>query len=254
MLAEDLADILGEVPAVDEPSAVFADGQRAGGYSLGGIPDEEPLEGAAYGIDGGDLQVAPVDEAQVAGDAAVGCHLLGGATPHGVVCAFDYGVARAIREAHGAVFGVVLHSPDASGGFHQCLVAIGIEGGSELTHGGVLVEVVRRICGDGFDLSGRGAVADVVVGVAVAVAAKGGGAQLAALVVAEAVAARGLTTAGGAAGKRAPKCVVAVAALGDGGVAAFVAHPREQVALRFIALRQRHVVRHGERLQEIAAG
>ena len=59
--------------------------------------------------------------------------------------------------------------------------------------------------------------------------------------------------AGGAAGERAAKGIVAVAALGHERVAAMVGHADDQVALRFIALRERHVAGQGERLQQVAA-
>ena len=228
MLTIDFANVLGEIPAAGVPSAVFADGKGTSGDALGGIPHEEPLEGAADGIDGGDLQVAPVDEAQVAGNAAVGCHLFGGAPPHGVVGAFDYGVARVIREAHGAIFGVVLHCPDTGGGFHQRLVAIGIEGGCELTHGCVLIEVAGRIRGAIFALCGGGAVADVVVAIAVVDAVDGGACQLRPGVITEAVAARGLTAAGGAAGERATQRIIGVGSLShESGTTSMISHADE---------------------------
>ena len=217
------------------------------------------MEGAADSIDGSNLQVAPVDVAQVARDAAAHSDFACVAPSHRVVGAFDYGVARVIREAHGAIFGVIDVRPDAGRGFHQRLVAVGIESGCErgflaYLNRGVLIEVVGRIRGAFFALRGGGAVADVVVAIAVVDAVDGGACQLRPGVITEAVATRSLTVAGGAAGERATQRVVAVAAFGYGGVAAFVAHPSEQVALRLVALRQRHVVRHGERLQQVAAG
>ena len=40
--AVELADVFGQIPAGSVPGAVLLDGQRAGGYRLGGIPGDEP--------------------------------------------------------------------------------------------------------------------------------------------------------------------------------------------------------------------
>ncbi len=42
MLPVELADVFGQIPAVCVPCTVLLDGQRAGGYRLGGIPGDEP--------------------------------------------------------------------------------------------------------------------------------------------------------------------------------------------------------------------
>ena len=43
VLAEDFADVLGEIPAVGVPCAVFADGQRACGDRLSGVTCRHPI-------------------------------------------------------------------------------------------------------------------------------------------------------------------------------------------------------------------
>ncbi len=63
-----------------------------------------------------------------------------------------------------------------------------------------------------------------------------------------------LAVAGGVAGERANERVVAVGTLSHEGGAAVVSHTDEQVALRFIALRERHVIGLHESLQQISAG
>ena len=51
--AVHFADVLGEVPAVGEPGAVFLDGQRARGDILRGIPGNEPQAGVSGSGEGG---------------------------------------------------------------------------------------------------------------------------------------------------------------------------------------------------------
>ena len=57
---EDFRDILGQIPPVGVPGAVFADGQRACSLGLSRVPEQEPSEDSADGIYGGYLQVATV--------------------------------------------------------------------------------------------------------------------------------------------------------------------------------------------------
>ena len=61
--AEYFTDVFGEVPAVREPEAVFADGKGASGDGLGGVPGDEPKRGmvAASEVDAGNLQVTTID-------------------------------------------------------------------------------------------------------------------------------------------------------------------------------------------------
>ena len=255
VLAEDFADVLGEIPAVGVPGAVFADGQGARGNGLSRVPGEQPQAGmvTASQITASNLEVATVDVTLVQRDATVGGNLLGGAASVGVVAAFDDGSAIRTREANGAVFCIVLHTPDTGSGLDQRLVAIGIEGGGEIAHGGVLVKVVGCVCRHFLTLGGCVSIADIVVGVAVVDAIGRGACQLGTGVMHEAIVHR-LAVAGGAAGERATERVVGVRALRYKGVAAKVSHPDEQVALCFVALRERHVAGHGERLQQITAG
>lgn len=114
IVAVDLADILGEVPAVCIPGAVNPNGQRAGGYGLCSIPGDEPHDRVVVSgeVDAGNLQVAAIDVALVERYAAIGCYLLVGAATHGIVGAFDHRVAFAVRESHGAILRVVGGRPD----------------------------------------------------------------------------------------------------------------------------------------------
>ena len=62
VLAVELADVLGEVPAVGVPGAVELDSQRTGGDGLSRIPCDIPQGRvvAAGEVNAGDLQIAPV--------------------------------------------------------------------------------------------------------------------------------------------------------------------------------------------------
>ena len=209
---------------------------------------------AAGEVAAGNLQVASVEVTLMKRYAAIDCHLFGGTAAHVIVAALDDGVAFRVGEAHGAVFGIVGDGPGTRGGFHKCPVIGGIEGGCEITDSRVLVEVVGRVVGDYFRcFLCRVSVADVIVVVGVVAAADGGGGELAAVVVAEGVGYR-LSVSGGASGNRAPRSIVAVGAACHSGVAAFVGHADEQVALLLIAERERHVIGLGERLQQVRAG
>ena len=85
------------------------DGQRAGGYWLGGIPGDEPecRVVAAGEVTAGDLQVASVEVSLMERYFSVYCYLFGRAAAHVVIGAFDDRVRLCIGEAHGAVFGIV---------------------------------------------------------------------------------------------------------------------------------------------------
>ena len=264
VLSEDFADVLRQIPTIGVPGAVLADGKRASGYRLRRIPGDKPQAGmvTAGEITTGDLQVATVDVTLVQRDTAVDCNLLRGAATHVVVLAMhggDGAVNRLAGKIHRAVFGIVAHRPNTGGGLHAGLVASFIVGWDEVgdiihREHGVLVERVALVAGDFFRVFLRGgAVADIVVGVAIAAVVDGGAGELAAGIVAKAVSHR-LIIAGGAAGERAAERVVSVGALHQTGAAALVVHAGEQVALRFVALRERHVAGHGERVQQVGAG
>ncbi len=79
------------------------------------------------------------------------------AAPHAVEGHGNHGIAR--LPADGAVFGVILHRPNAGLGFDEGLVAVCVVLGDEVVDGGVLVEVVGRV-GLAF---GGGTVSDVIV-------------------------------------------------------------------------------------------
>ena len=105
----ELADVLGEVPAVCVPSAVDLDGQRTRGDRLRRVPRYVPQGrvGGADEIQRGDLQVFPVNIALVERYATVDHHLFVGAAALSVVRTFHHGIALAIRESHRAIFCVV---------------------------------------------------------------------------------------------------------------------------------------------------
>ena len=232
VLPVELADVFGQIPAVCVPCAVLLDGQRAGGYRLGGIPGDEPecRVVAAGEVTAGDLQESTVEVAMMESDGSVDRYFLGGAVAHIVVGAFDDRVRLRIGEAYGAVFGIVSYSPDTRGSLHECLVTGGIVGGSEITDSRVLVEVVGRVVGDFFRyFLCRVSVADVIVVVGISPIIHGGGSKLAAGVVAEGVV-DGCTVSGGVSGNRAPRSIVGIGAACHAGVAALVGHAGEQVA------------------------
>ena len=203
---------------------------------------------AASEVTTGDLQIASVEVALMERDVSVYCYLLGGAAPHVVVGTFDDGVAFCVGEAHGAVFGIVNHSPDTCGGFHQRLVAIGIEGGGEITHGGVLIQLISGIICGYVAFCCCFSIPDIVVVVDVVIAVDGGGGELAAVVVAEGVVLH-RALARGVAGGGAPERVVAVLALCHESGAAMIRHACEQVALNLVALRQLHTIGLSERIK-----
>jgi len=99
----ELADILGEIPAVGVPGAVDLDSQRTGSNGFDGVPCDVPQGrvGSAGEVDAGNLQVASIDVALVERYTAVDCHLLVRATAHGVIGTFHHCVAFRVGEAHG---------------------------------------------------------------------------------------------------------------------------------------------------------
>ena len=190
---EDFRDVPGQIPPVGVPGAVLADGQRARSLRLRRVPEQEPSEGSADGIYGGYLQVATVHVAQVAAHRPVDAHFAGVPPAHVVVGAFHHGFGAFIDEAHRAVFRVVGDLPDAGGCPDQCLIAVRVvnrfKGGFfSALDGGVLVERAGCVGGRFFRVFPRGfPVADVVVTVAVCLAADGGGGQFAPAVAGKAV-------------------------------------------------------------------
>jgi len=221
---------------------------------LGRIPGDEPKRRvvAAGEVAAGDLQVATVEVSLVERDAAVYCYLFGGAAPHVVVGTFDDGVAFCVDEVHWAVFGIIGDAPDARGGFHQRLVAVGIEGGREITHVGVLVQRLGGVICGYIAFCCCFSIPDVVVIVGRITSDDGGGGEFAAVVVAEAIIFH-RALARGVADSRAAEGVIAVLTVGYQSGATMVRHAGEQIALYFVALRQRHIVRHRELLQQMRA-
>ena len=112
---------------------------------------------------------------------------------HVVVGAFHHGFGAFIDEAHRAVFRVVGDLPDAGGCSDQCLIAVLVvnrfkDAFFSALDGGVLVERAGCVGGRFFRVFPRGfPVADVVVTVAVCLAADGGGGQFAPAVAGKAV-------------------------------------------------------------------
>ena len=98
----ELADVLGEVPAIGVPGAVDLDGQRTGGDGLRDVPCDVPERGvmAAGEVDAGNLQIASINVALVERDAAIDAHLLVRAAAHRIVGAFHDRIAFTIREGH----------------------------------------------------------------------------------------------------------------------------------------------------------
>ena len=199
-------------------------------------------------VNTGDLQVASVDVALVQRYVTVGGDLLCGAAAHVVVLAVDGRAAAAVylREVDGTVFGVVGNRPDAGARLYPGLVAVGIvvrDEVREVIHRehGVLVEIIGLIicaaCHAGAVYDSGGAVADVVVIVGISGAVHLGAGQLTAGVVAEGICHRGVVARGGAS-ERASGRIVSVAAVGNACVAAAVEHAGEQLALRFVVLRE----------------
>ena len=59
---------------------------------------------------------------------------------------------------------------------------------------------------------------------------------------------------GSATSHRTTERIVSVGTRSYGGIAALIKLTDKQVALLFVTLSKRHVVRHGKRLQQVAAG
>ena len=145
------------------------DGQRAGGYSLRGVPQQQPHHRmmTAGEVDAGNLQITAVDVTLVERDGAVDGYLLEAAAPHAVVGAGNYGVRGFVGEADGAVLVVVGDSPAAGACLHAGLIAIGIKLRQEeafiiLHNAGVLVELISRIDRRFLALHGKIALTDCV--------------------------------------------------------------------------------------------
>ena len=194
-----------------------------------------------------DLQVAPVDVTLVQRDTTIGGHLLGGTTAHVVVFAMDACAAAAVdfREIRGAVLCIAAHRPDTGGGLYAGLVASFIVAWDEVgdiihREHGVLVERVALVAGDFFRvfLCG-GAVADVVVGVAIAAVVDGGRSQLGAGIMSEGVIHHRALSSGVASG-RSPERVVAVGTLRHKSSTSVIGHAGEQISLNFTAFPNRH--------------
>lgn len=107
---------------------------------------------------------------------SVSCYLLVRAAPHGIVGAFNHGVAFVVGEGNRTIFGVVDGGPDPCISFDERLVAVGIElrregGCSVLGNGGVLVERVGIVHRCSVVFQRELPIAYVVVGVLIFLAA-----------------------------------------------------------------------------------
>ena len=96
-----------------------------------------------------------------------------------------------------------------------------------------------------FAMDACAAAADVVVGVFVVSAVDGGRSQIGAGIMSEGVI-HHRALSGGAAGERSPERVMAVGAFSHKGSATVIGHAGEQVALRLVALCERHTVLYGK--------
>ncbi len=233
--AKHFAHVLGEVEAVGAPGAVLLDGQRARGYRLRGVPQQQPHHRmmTAGEVDAGNLQITAVNIALVEHDLATGNHLLVTAAAHVVVAAMhrrEVTLSILRGEVGGAVLVVVGDGPAAGACLHAGLIAVGIKLRQEETfiilhNAGVLVERIRRVDGCFLSLHGKFSIADVIIRIAVGNAVHAGAAQLGAGVVGEDIVHHS-TLAGCIASGRAAKGIVAVLALHHQGAAAVVGYEK----------------------------
>ncbi len=141
---------------VGEHTGGWEENQRPGGEGFGGIPNVGMEEGVGGGAELLDTEVVVVDETlEEAGGGGLGAHF--DTAAHAVEGHRDDSIAG--LPTNGAIFGVILHRPNAGLSFDEGLVAIRIILGRKVVDGGVLVEIVGGV---GFALGG-GAVSDVVV-------------------------------------------------------------------------------------------
>ena len=114
LCVEDLCDILVEVHAITVKDIILHQSQRAGGHRFQRVPQQCPEHvPVVQHIQGGYLQIAPVQVPFVAGDRAVFGHFLHVAPSLVVVAALNNRVSIPAGEAHRAVGRVVDHRPDA---------------------------------------------------------------------------------------------------------------------------------------------
>ncbi|MFR9534909.1 MAG: hypothetical protein SNG49_08730 [Rikenellaceae bacterium] len=192
-----------------------------------------------------DLQVASIEVALVERDAAVDCNLLGNASAHVVVGAFDYSVAIFTGECGRTIRCVVGDVPDACRGFQPRLVAVKVEFWCEVADGSVLVTGVGIVCYLVCDFLRGLAVADVVVIVSVVIAAHRGCGELALGVVAEAVVTYGALSCDSAR-DRATEFVIAVASEHDAGIASRIVDICDEVAIFLVGVGRGDAVRMHE--------
>ena len=114
LCVEDLRHILVEVHAVAVQGSVLHEGQGAGGHRFQRIPQQCPEHvPVVQHIQGGYLQIPPVQVPFVAGDRAVLSHFLHVAPSLVIVAALNNRVSIPAGEAHRAVGRVVDHGPHA---------------------------------------------------------------------------------------------------------------------------------------------
>ena len=235
VLAVELADILGEIPAASVPGAVFLDSQWMGGYGLVGVPDNIPESGvmAAGKLDACNLQITTVDVALVQRDAAVYYHLLICAAAHSIVSTFDNSSTDSFyaSESYRPIFCIVFNLPYACSCFQQDLITIGIELGNKITNRCVLVQF---ICCIGFTLCDD-SVTDVIVAVRVLVNAQGCSGQFASRVVFKAISLFPFLTLL-IADCRAPHGIILITTGCGSLIAVDVKHLGNQITLGFVGL------------------
>ena len=111
---EHLRHILVEVRSIAVQGSALREGQGAGGHRFQRIPQQCPEHvPAVEHVQGGYLQIPPVQAAFMAGDRAVLSHFLHVAPSLVIVAALNNRVSIPAGEAHRAVGRVVRHCPDA---------------------------------------------------------------------------------------------------------------------------------------------
>jgi len=225
--------------------------------ALSGVPQQQPHHRVmtASEVDAGDLQVAAINVALVQSDTAVDCHLLVRATAHGVIGTFHHCVAFRVGEAHGAILRVVHGAPDTAFGLDERLISIGIELRDERSapiygNGGVLIERIGIVHGGLAILQREFTVPYVIIGVLVILAVDSCYHQFGAGIVREGVV-HHHPLSRSIAGGRASEDIVCVLKLRYKGAATMVSHAGEQVTIRLVGLRKRHIIRLGELVQQI---
>ena len=238
--------------------AALHESQGARGYVFEGIPGDRADDLAVVEqVEGGDLEVIPVEVLVMDGHGAVAGDFLPDAAALVVVFARDGDAAVLAGEEHGAVFRVVGDCPDARARLDLRLVARvvvqGGEGGAGGGDGRVLVELVGRVGGRPGGFLRLLPVANVVVGVLEQFAVEFRDGEFIVAVVPDVVGMRrGMAGEGPGAG--AAEGVVGVCLRReDGAVVARDGDCRDQIPGRFKGSFHGQTVGHGLRPEQMGA-